>query len=175
MPETRGPIARFLSDDHRRLAELLRTACESETTVDLAAYEEFRAGILRHIGMEERVLLPAARRRRDGSALPIARLLRLDHGAIATLLVPSPTPSLLRQLADVLEPHNEIEERPGGLYAVCDELLADEAPGVIEALRAFPRIPLAPHQDGPNVHRHIEETLTLARRAWAGETGSQQD
>jgi hypothetical protein len=40
--------------------------------------------------MEERVLIPAARRARGGAALPVARLLRLDHGAIAALLVPPP-------------------------------------------------------------------------------------
>jgi hypothetical protein len=158
-----GPLTRFFADDHRRLGALLAQAIAGDTS----AYETFRGGILRHIGMEERVLIPAARQARGGQALPVARLLRVDHGAIASLLVPPPREAILRRLAALLEVHNRIEEEPGGLYAVCDELLADEAPALLETLRAYPPVPLAPHQDGRNVHRHIEETVELARQAWA--------
>jgi NAD(P)H-hydrate repair Nnr-like enzyme with NAD(P)H-hydrate epimerase domain len=41
--------------------------------------------------MEERVLIPATRRALGGDALLVARRLRLAHGAIAALLVPTPT------------------------------------------------------------------------------------
>ena len=163
-----GPLSLFFVQDHRRLDALLRRAV-ADRQVAATPYAEFRAGILRHIGMEERVLIPAARRARGGTALPVERLLRLDHGAIAALLVPPPSPNIIERIAAVLAPHNETEERADGLYAVCDELLAEQAEALLGTLRGYPAVPLAPHQDGPNVYRHIEETLAQARRAWAEE------
>jgi hypothetical protein len=159
-----GPLHRFLADDHRRLDDLLRRATAAPGSVDAALFEEFRGGLLRHIGMEEKVLLPAARRARGGDPLPLARRLRLDHGAIAALLVPTPTPEVVAKLLSVLGPHDVLEEEPGGVYETCDRLLAREAPALLEALRGFPQVPLAPHQDSPRVEEHIAETLALARR-----------
>ena len=49
-----GPISRFLADDHRRLEALLDQAA-AVNPIDVAVFEQFRAGLLRHIGMEERV------------------------------------------------------------------------------------------------------------------------
>jgi hypothetical protein len=86
--------------------------------------------------------------------------------------VPPPSPEIIQRLATVLGPHNEAEERADGLYAVCDELLAPEADTLLRTLRGYPAVPVAPDQDGPDVHRHIEETLDLARRAWAEERES---
>jgi hypothetical protein len=81
-----GAVARFLADDHERLDALLRSAVAQPGTIGQAAYAEFRAGLLKHIGMEEKILLPAAQRARGGEPLPIAAKLRLDHGALAALL-----------------------------------------------------------------------------------------
>jgi hypothetical protein len=119
--------------------------------------------------MEEKVLLPAARAARGGAALAVARLLRTDHGAIAALLVPTPTPEVLERILSVLGPHNALEEEPDGLYETCDRLLADEAAALLEKLRAFPEVPMAPHQDSPLVEKHIAETLALARKARASD------
>jgi hypothetical protein len=55
------------------------------------AYAEFRAGLRRHIGMEEKILLPAARSANEGEPLASAAKLPLYHGALAALLVPTPT------------------------------------------------------------------------------------
>jgi len=165
-----GPLTLQFVQDHRRLDALLRQARCGGERIDTAAYAAFRAGILRHIGMEERVLLPAAKRARGGRCLPVARLLRLDHGALASLLVPPPSLGVLDRIAVVLGPHIEEEERPDGLYAVCDELLAGETEELLTGLRSLPEVPLAPHQQGPNVYRHIEQTLALARRGWAEAT-----
>lgn len=168
MPEMRsdGPIARFLAADHRRLEALLAKATAGPGRIDDASYAEFRAGLLRHIGMEEKVLLPAARRARGGEPLPAARRLRLDHGAIAALLVPAPRPDIVRKLLAILESHDAIEEGPDGVYAACDTLLDDEVDRIVDELRRFPPVKVAPHNDGPAVERHIEETLALARAAW---------
>ena len=51
--------------------------------------------MLRHIAMEEKILLPEARRLRDDVALPIAKQLRADHAALALLLVPTPTREII--------------------------------------------------------------------------------
>ena len=53
--------------------------------VDGQDYAEFRAGLLRHIGIEEKLLLPAARRARSGTPIERAHQLRIEHGAIGLL------------------------------------------------------------------------------------------
>jgi hypothetical protein len=160
-----GPLSRFFISDHRRLDETLRSATAIAGHVDPGRFEEFRGGLLRHIGMEEKVLLPAARRAQGGQALSVARLLRADHGAIAALLVPTPTAESVERLLSVLQPHNALEEEPGGLYGTCDRLLAREAPKLLEELRAFPPVPLAPHQDSALVERHIAHVMDVVRKA----------
>ncbi|MGH7928460.1 MAG: hemerythrin domain-containing protein, partial [Candidatus Binatia bacterium] len=119
-------IYRFLVDDHARLSELLdRASCRADQ-IDLAAYAAFRGGLLRHIGMEEKILLPFIQKKRGGDPLPIAAKLRLDHGALASLLVPTPTPGIIATLREVLEKHNPIEEGAGGLYEICQALVGAE-------------------------------------------------
>lgn len=114
----------------------------------------FRQALLRHIAMEEKILLPHTKAKRGGDPLPIAAALRKDHGQIAALLVPSPTPDICRQLRHVLARHNPLEEGSDGLYATCDTLAGVEADAVVERLRAQPQVPMAPHYDGPLVSKH---------------------
>jgi hypothetical protein len=159
-----GPISQFLADDHRRLEALLEQAA-AVSPVDVALFEQFRAGLLRHIGMEEKVLLPAVKRVRGGLPLPLARQLRLDHGAIAAMLVPAPTQAGVKRLRALLELHDGLEEGPSGVYSDCDRLLAAEPTALIGQLQAYPPVRTAPHNDGPAVERHIDETLALAGRS----------
>jgi len=162
-----GPLHRFFAEDHRRLDALLKCSVGEPGRVDPAPFEEFRAGILRHIGMEEKVLFVAARKARGGEPLPIAARLRVDHGAIAALLVPTPTPALVAEIVSVLSPHNRREEEPGGAYEECDSALGTAAAeALVEELRTFPEVPLKPYNDGPEVMKHIELTLEPARRQW---------
>ena len=51
-----GPVTAFLARDHARLDALLRRAAANPALLDRSAYEEFRARLLRHIAMEEKVL-----------------------------------------------------------------------------------------------------------------------
>ncbi len=148
-----GALAAFLQGDHRRLEDLLARG----------AYEEFREGLLRHIAMEEKVLLPAAKRLRGGEPLPVAAQLRLDHSAIAALLVPTPTPAILEQLREILALHNPLEEGDAGLYAQCEELAGDEVDALVEKLRAVPEVKVAKHFDGPRAFAAIEDLLRAAR------------
>lgn len=159
-----GPIARFLAADHRRLEALLDRAAARPGAVDPALFEEFRAGLLRHIGMEEKILLPAARRARGGDPLPMARQLRLDHGAIAALLVPTPTVAGVERLRRLLELHDALEEGPDAVYSACDRLLAGEVADLLAALQNYPPVRTAPHADGPVVEEHIRVTLSAAGR-----------
>jgi hypothetical protein len=120
--------------------------------------------------MEEKVLFVAARRARGGEPLDLAARLRVDHGAIAALLVPTPTPAIVADILSVLVPHNRREEEPGGVYDACDEALGPaDAERLARELRAFPQPPLKPYNDSPEVTRHVEENLALVRRQWAAE------
>lgn len=152
MGEIAGLIERFMVKDHAELDRLLADAERDDGSIDEAAYTRFRHDLLRHIGMEEKVLLPFARARRGGDPLPSALQLRRDHSEIAKLLVRSPSREVLASLRRILGPHNAIEEGPGGLYAQCDALAGDEAAAIVERLEAQPRVPLAPYYDGPS-HR----------------------
>lgn len=169
-PATLGPLHRFFAEDHRRLDSLLRKTVAGEGPLDLSAYEAFRRGLLRHIGMEEKVLFVAARAARAGEPLAIAARLRVDHGALTALVVPTPTREIVARLLSVLGPHNRREEEPNGAYDACDEALGPAAAGrLIAELERFPEPPLKPCNDAPEVFRHIENTLELSRRQWAPE------
>ena len=137
-----GPIEAFMTEDHVRLDALLEAATSG--AIDPEAFAAFREGMLRHIAMEEKVLVPLVR----GTDWPHARTLRVDHGAIAKMLVPTPTLTSCDELRALLARHNPLEEGPRGLYAVCDAAVPDSA-AVVERLRAMPRVPVAPHYDGP--------------------------
>jgi len=159
-----GPISVFLAGDHVRLDALLARATGSAAGLDAPSFEEFRAGILRHIGMEEKILLKEARRANGGEPLSMARRLRVEHGAIAMLLVPTPTRELVAEIRSILAEHNVLEEGPAGLYETCDRLLAGEADAVLEKLRSYPPVKLAPHYDGPGVLRTAGEALDVSGR-----------
>jgi len=150
-----GAIEAFMTADHARLDNLLRGAECDDGTIDTATYAAFRAGLLRHIAMEEKVLIPFARMKRGGEPLAVAAALRVDHGRIAKLLVPTPDRGGCDALRALLTDHNPLEEGSGGLYATCDALAGDEAEalGVVAKLRAQPAVPVAPHYDGPLLHR----------------------
>jgi hypothetical protein len=112
--------------------------------------------------MEEKILLPAAQRARGGTPLPIAAKLRLDHGALAALLVPTPTASIIAAIRAVLEAHNPIEEGPGGLYEQCEALVGAEADQILNALRNAPRVKVNPYNDGPTVIKATRRALAKA-------------
>lgn len=147
-----GPIERFMVEDHGRIDELLAAATAGEE-IDPFAYARFRHDLLRHIAMEEKVLLPYARAKRLDRPLPVAAQLRADHGMIAKLLVRSPSRETVDALVAILGRHNLLEEGPNGLYARCDALAGLEADAVVERLKAQPKVPLASYYDGPTHRR----------------------
>lgn len=89
----------------------------------------------------------------------------MEHGAIAALLVPTPTRALVAELVSLLSPHNRLEEDPGGAYDACDEALGTAAAErLIAQLADFPEPPLKSYNDGPEAFEHIRHNLELARR-----------
>ena len=135
--------------------------------IDGESYRAFRGGLLRHIAMEEKVLLPEARRRRGGEPLAVAKQLRADHSALAALLVPTPTHDIIATIRKVLVEHNPLEEGPGGLYAVCEQLVGAELDALVLRVQRTPEVPLAAHFDGPRAYASIE-SLLKARAAFHG-------
>jgi hypothetical protein len=154
-----GAVHDFLSRDHERLDALLAHA-----DVDPDAYAAFRAGLLRHIAMEEKVLLPEAKRLRGGEPLPIAKQLKADHAALASLLVPPPTAALVATIRGLLAEHNPLEEGDTGMYAACEALIGGDADRVLEAMRAVPAVRAGQHLDEPRIHDHIARMLEARRR-----------
>ena len=159
-----GPLTAWFAADHERLDALLRRSVADPRAFDRDAFEAFRGGLLRHIALEEKFLLPRARMARAGEPLPVARRLRVDPGAIASLLVPTPDAGIVAELRSILEPHNAVEEGPEGLYATCDRLLAPEVGDLLERIRAYPPVKTAPHNDGPGTYRTAEEALRGSAR-----------
>ncbi len=156
-----GPVSRFLEDDHRRLDRHLRESLRTPGAVDLEAYAPFRAGLLRHIALEEKVLLPVLRERLGGPP-PMARQLRVEHGALASLLVPTPTRALIAEILSILEPHNAMEEGEGGLYALADTLPDGVAGEVVARMSAYPEVKVAKYYDGPRACRTAAEALAVS-------------
>jgi hypothetical protein len=162
-----GPLHDFLQRDHVRLDELLRRS-DAGPSIDAAAYAAFRGGLLRHIAMEEKVLLPEARRLRGGEPLPGTKQIRADHAALAALLVPAPTHELVARIRAVLAEHNPLEEGPGGMYAACEQLAGSDAGTLLARVRAVPEVPQARHFDGPRAFTMIADALRARQGAHDG-------
>jgi hypothetical protein len=154
------PLYEYLSDDHELLDRLLDSAMAKPGVIDMEPYAEFRRRILRHIGIEERIILPAIARLQDGRQKAMAEQIRLDHGAIAALMVPPPTASIIATLRSILQVHNVLEEENGGLYELVGRFAGAETGAMLEKMKSTPDVPLLPHNDKPTA-------LEAAKRAVA--------
>ncbi|MDE2291133.1 MAG: hemerythrin domain-containing protein [Elusimicrobia bacterium] len=152
-----GPIARLLAEDHRRLDGLLAASLGGGGAVARAPFAAFRQGLLRHIGLEETVLLPAVSKL-PAAPLALAAKLRIDHGALTNLLVPEPTREIVLVMRGILDPHNALEEGTDGFYAACDALPEAERAAVLRRLENAPELPLRPFSQRP-------QSLEAAKRA----------
>lgn len=139
----------FFTSDHHRLDQLLAEATKDIYAVDMELYGEFRVGLLTHIKMEEKGLFKAAQEANGGALIPLAKQLRLEHGAITSLMVPPPTPELIKVLRFILDSHDLKEEEPGGMYDICANLTKDRTEVLLETLKNFPQTPLHPNRDIP--------------------------
>src|SRR4029434_473572 len=94
--------------------------------------------------------------------LPQAAQLHLDHGALAALLVPTPTKTIVEAIQTILGRHNGIEERPGGLYEQCEQLPAFDIEAILARLQTTPNVAMAPHVDSPIAIESMRAALTRA-------------
>ena len=157
-----GPIHRYLAADHDRLDELFRRASADTRNIDIESYRLFREGLLRHIAMEENVLLPDAQRRAGGVPLAVAERIRRDHGALAALMVPPPSASVINTIRAILLVHNALEEQEGGLYQACEQGAGAEAEALLSRLKSVPPPPLREFNSGPGI---LEATRRAVERA----------
>ena len=93
-------------------------------------------------------------------ALSIAPKLRLDHGALTALLVPSPTASIVAAIRAILKAHNPLEEDRGGVYDQCETLAGAEAERILNEIKNDREVKVLSHVDSAFV-------MEAARRALA--------
>ena len=138
-------LYQFFTKDHRRIEELLNQATKDPDEIQMEYYQGFRTGVLAHIKMEAKILSPAAQKANGGVPVPIAAKLRLEHGAFTALMVPPPTPSLIKVLRHVLDKHDIAEEKPGGMYDICGTLTQNQTTELLEQLAHVSEVPVHPH------------------------------
>ncbi len=138
------PLYHFFANDHRRIERLLDKATENLDNMQMDYYHGFRTGLLKHIKMEEKILFPAAQKANGGIPLPLASKLRLDHGALTSLMVVPPSSDVIKVLHYVLEKHDLLEEEPGGMYDVCEKLTEGETNTLLNQLEIIPEVPVHP-------------------------------
>lgn len=154
------PLHAFFTNDHRRLEALLDGAFAKPGHIDHALYDQFRAGLLRHIGMEEKILFVAAQGANGGEPLPIQAKLRLDHGALTSLMVIPPSAELTNVIRHVLDLHDELEEKTGGMYDACEHLAKHQTEALLDRLAQVKETPVLPPNPSP-------KAIGAARRAMA--------
>ena len=157
-----GALFQYLSDDHDRLDALLQRSVAKPGAIDMEAYAEFRKGLLRHISMEEKIVVPAIARWQGGQPPALAKRLHVDHGAIVSLLAPPPTPSIILTIRTILEAHNPLEEQEGGLYQLLEQLAGAEAESILAQLKAAPAVAVLPHNEKPEVFEAAKNAVAMA-------------
>ena len=135
-------LFQFFTNDHRRIEDLLDKATEDVNSIQMEYYHQFRTGLLKHIKMEEKILFAAAQKANGGIPLPLAAKLRLDHGALTSLMVVPPGPQVIKVLRHVLEKHDVLEEQPGGMYEICEQLTEGETQELLEQLEKVTEVPV---------------------------------
>lgn len=149
-----GRLHDLLARDHARLDALLADAGNEES------YRQFRVGLLRHIGIEERLLFPLIRK--SGRDLQLIEQLHRDHAALSALLVPPPTGSEIGAIRAILDAHNPLEENRGGLYDDVEAAAGESLDALLDQIAAFPLTRVAPHADSDILRRTIEQLIREA-------------
>ncbi|PRP93213.1 5-formyltetrahydrofolate cyclo-ligase family protein [Enhygromyxa salina] len=163
--DPREALREWLSLDHREIDRQLNEALAG-AGFDPSAFARFRERLLRHIGIEERLLFPAVRSRDPEREAQRLANLRIEHAALTTLLVPTPDRALAAEIQTLLVGHNESEEGPEGVYASCIAALHDDdARQLLHAARARRPVPTTSYFDGQATVRTAAEALAKARRS----------
>ena len=147
----RGILYDFFNQDHRRIEGIFEEATADKNKVDLEKYRQFRVGLLTHIKMEEKILFVAAQKTNGGTPLPLQEKLRLDHGALTSLLVCFPSPEVIHMIDHIMGQHDILEEQQGGMYEACEQLTQRETRQILEDLKNTTPVPVHPFNDAPYV------------------------
>lgn len=163
--DPKAELRAWLVNDHEEINALALDA-RAPDGIDDEAFERFRERLLRHMGIEERLLFPLIEDANEGQLATAINELRIDHAALTSLLVPTPDHVLVQEIAGLLELHNELEDRSGGIYDQCLALLEDETAEAIlfDAYECRP-VQTAKYFDGPGTVRTAAAALEKARRA----------
>lgn len=156
------PLYQFFTNDHRRIDELLNKATQKPDDVQMEYYHQFRTGLLKHIKMEEKILFPAAQKANGNVPLPLAGKLRLDHGALTSLMVVPPSPEVIKVLLHVLDQHDMLEEEPGGMYDVCEKLTEGETNHLLQELEKVAEVQVHPFNEAGYALDVAKRTLLRA-------------
>jgi len=156
------PIYRFFTNDHRLMDELLDKATANPDELQMDHYHQFRAGLLKHIKMEEKILFPAAQKANGNIPLPPAVKLRLDHGALISLMVVPPSAQVIKVLRFVLDKHDLLEEEPGGMYDVCGKLTEGKTNQLLQELEKVAEVPVHPFNEAGYASDVARRTLLRA-------------
>ena len=156
------PLHQFFTNDHHRLDKLLNKATEQPGAIEMNYYHQFRTGLLRHIKMEEKTLFPAAKKVNDDLMKQLIPRYRLEHGALTALMVPPPTPELVKVIRYILEKHDLAEEEPGGLYDVCEALTHGQTRELLGLLALTEEVPVHPPNPAPIAIESARRALTRA-------------
>lgn len=151
-------LSSYFRNDHWRLEALLKRVLAANDESANVAYSEFRSELLRHIALEEKILMPAIMKAQNGVPHPYAGRLRSEHGAFAALLVPSRSEKIINVFLGIMRRNNGLEEGADGLYAACENLPSEQIREINSRIKEYPSVPVMPHSDKPNV-------LAATRRA----------
>lgn len=153
----------YLARDHAQLDESLHQAIKNGI-LDSMHFQTFRARLLRHIAIEEKILFP--------SVPEIARKnrrLKVEHAALASLLVPHPDAALAVEIESLLKAHNGAEEGPEGVYALFERALGKERSNALgERARTYAAVKMASYSDNPRAHRTAAAALAAAQHLTRG-------
>lgn len=156
------PLYQFFTEDHHRIDKLLNKAIEKSGEINMDYYLQFRIKLLTHIKMEEKTLFPAAKSVDNNVMKEIIPRFRLDHGALTALMVPPPTMSLIKAIRYILEKHDLAEEKPGGLYDVCEALTQGQTQVILNQLALTEDVPVHPPNAAPIALESAKRALERA-------------
>jgi hypothetical protein len=156
------PLYHFFTNDHHRIDQLLDKATKNPGEVETDYYHQFRTGLLKHIKMEEKILFPAAQKANENVPLPLAAKLRLDRGALTSLMVVPPSSEVIKVLRYVLDKHDLLEEEPGGMYDVCERLTEGETNTLLQQLEKVAEVPVHPFNEAGYALDVAKRTLLRA-------------
>jgi hypothetical protein len=156
-----GPLYNFFAEDHRRLDDVLKLADIRPGEYDMIAYGRFRSGLLKHIKMEETILFPTLEKLQSGVYSERIAKLRLDHGSLTALMVPPPSPAILKALRFILSGHNQLEEEMKGVYDVCDEFVQNPE-AVLDKIKQTSDVPVLAHKNELFILEATRRALTRA-------------